>query len=449
MGGHRQERQEAQHRRNHARAAARQRRLTASRSSRPAVTSSTSASRTIGARTSTSISAATISTNCASNISATRPSRIEAFKANTVDWRTENSAKNWATAYDFPAVTDKRVILEEFPIKNFGLMQAFAFNIRRDKFKDPARAASLQLRVRLRGDEQEDFLRPIQAHRQLFRGHGSRRHRPADRPRARTAGNRARQGPARTLYQALHQSGQRQPRTQVRNNLREAMRLLQRGRLRGPRSAARQRQDRRAFHGRVSRQCAGLRARLPVLQAVARTPRHRGFGAHGRRGAIREPAAHLGFRHHHLRLGGIAAAGQRTARLLGLAGGRSARIGQRDRHQKSGGRRDDRQVVSAKTRDRSHRRHQGARPHPAVEPLRRAAMGLRQIAHRALGPLQPSRPVAEIRHVGVPDVWWWDAEKAAKTGGTDGSHTPPRSQAYRRRLAGARRRAPISLPPTI
>ena len=62
---------------------------------------------------------------------------IEAFKANTVDWRTENSAKNWATAYDFPAVNEKRVILEEFPINNVGIMQAFAFNIRRDKFKDP------------------------------------------------------------------------------------------------------------------------------------------------------------------------------------------------------------------------------------------------------------------------------------------------------------------------
>jgi microcin C transport system substrate-binding protein len=62
---------------------------------------------------------------------------LEAFKADQLDWRTENSAKNWATAYDFPAVTDKRVVLEEFPIRNSGVMQAFAFNIRRDKFKDP------------------------------------------------------------------------------------------------------------------------------------------------------------------------------------------------------------------------------------------------------------------------------------------------------------------------
>jgi len=61
---------------------------------------------------------------------------IEAFKANNVDWRTENSSKNWATSYDFPAVADKRVVLEEFPVNNIGLMQAFAFNVRRDKFKD-------------------------------------------------------------------------------------------------------------------------------------------------------------------------------------------------------------------------------------------------------------------------------------------------------------------------
>ena len=41
---------------------------------------------------------------------------IEAFKADAIDWRTENSAKNWATAYDFPAVKDRRVLQEEFPI---------------------------------------------------------------------------------------------------------------------------------------------------------------------------------------------------------------------------------------------------------------------------------------------------------------------------------------------
>jgi microcin C transport system substrate-binding protein len=62
---------------------------------------------------------------------------LEAFKADAVDWRVENVAKNWATAYDFPAVTDKRVLLKEFTINSRGVMQAFAFNIRRPKFADP------------------------------------------------------------------------------------------------------------------------------------------------------------------------------------------------------------------------------------------------------------------------------------------------------------------------
>jgi microcin C transport system substrate-binding protein len=84
---------------------------------------------------------------------------IEAFKADTVDWRIENSAKNWATAYDFPAVADKRVLLEEFPIANVGLMQAFAFNIRRDKFKDP--------RVRLAFNYAFDF---EEMNKQIFFG---------------------------------------------------------------------------------------------------------------------------------------------------------------------------------------------------------------------------------------------------------------------------------------
>ena len=62
---------------------------------------------------------------------------VEGFKTNAVDWRTENSAQYWATAYNFPAVTEGRVILEEFPINNIGGMRGFAFNTRRERFKDP------------------------------------------------------------------------------------------------------------------------------------------------------------------------------------------------------------------------------------------------------------------------------------------------------------------------
>jgi microcin C transport system substrate-binding protein len=84
---------------------------------------------------------------------------LEAFKGDALDWRTENAAKSWATSYDFPAVLNKRVIKEEFPIRSSGVMQAFVFNTRRDKFKDP--------RVRLAMNYVFDF---DEMNKQLFFG---------------------------------------------------------------------------------------------------------------------------------------------------------------------------------------------------------------------------------------------------------------------------------------
>ncbi len=62
---------------------------------------------------------------------------FEAFKGDQIDWHQESAAKNWATGYGFPAVKDKRALREEFPIRNTGTMQGFAFNLRRRQFRDP------------------------------------------------------------------------------------------------------------------------------------------------------------------------------------------------------------------------------------------------------------------------------------------------------------------------
>ena len=67
---------------------------------------------------------------------------IQAFKANAVDWHIENSAKNWSTAYDFPAVSDKRVILEEFPINNVGII-GFCLQYPSQKVSGSTRSARL------------------------------------------------------------------------------------------------------------------------------------------------------------------------------------------------------------------------------------------------------------------------------------------------------------------
>ncbi|MEM5471016.1 extracellular solute-binding protein [Hoeflea sp. AS60] len=63
---------------------------------------------------------------------------FEAFRAGTVDYRQENSASKWATAYDFPDVNNGDIKREEIenPLRAVGIMQAMVPNMRRDKFKD-------------------------------------------------------------------------------------------------------------------------------------------------------------------------------------------------------------------------------------------------------------------------------------------------------------------------
>jgi len=62
---------------------------------------------------------------------------LEAFKAHQYDFRVENSSKDWATGYDFPARASGLVKLAELPHERPVGMQGFAFNLRRDKFRDP------------------------------------------------------------------------------------------------------------------------------------------------------------------------------------------------------------------------------------------------------------------------------------------------------------------------
>ncbi|ERT96428.1 hypothetical protein P041_02351, partial [Brucella sp. 04-5288] len=66
-----------------------------------------------------------------------RQPAFEAFKKGSIDFREENVAKNWATAYDFPAIHQKKVIRRTFPREKRPLMQAWAVNQRRERFRDP------------------------------------------------------------------------------------------------------------------------------------------------------------------------------------------------------------------------------------------------------------------------------------------------------------------------
>lgn len=61
---------------------------------------------------------------------------FEAFKAGQIDIWAENSATRWATQYTFDAVAKGEIKKEALPVTRPGVMQAFIFNLRREKFKD-------------------------------------------------------------------------------------------------------------------------------------------------------------------------------------------------------------------------------------------------------------------------------------------------------------------------
>jgi microcin C transport system substrate-binding protein len=61
---------------------------------------------------------------------------LEAFKAGSIDFRQENISKQWATAYDFPAVQQGLVKKDEIRHHLPTGMQGFAMNTRRPLFQD-------------------------------------------------------------------------------------------------------------------------------------------------------------------------------------------------------------------------------------------------------------------------------------------------------------------------
>lgn len=69
---------------------------------------------------------------------------LEAFKAGAYDMRLESSAKQWATAYEIPAVKDGRIIKEKFPTQGRNLMQGWVFNLRKPMFQDRKVREALQ-----------------------------------------------------------------------------------------------------------------------------------------------------------------------------------------------------------------------------------------------------------------------------------------------------------------
>ncbi|MBW6391789.1 extracellular solute-binding protein [Billgrantia antri] len=69
----------------------------------------------------------------------------EAFKAGVLDYRIDARAATWAIGYDFPAYHEGLIERITVPDGQPSRMQAFVFNLRRDKFQDPRVREALNL----------------------------------------------------------------------------------------------------------------------------------------------------------------------------------------------------------------------------------------------------------------------------------------------------------------
>ncbi len=66
-----------------------------------------------------------------------RTASFEAFKKGNITFRQEFTSRTWATGYDFPALTEGRVVKALVPDGRSSGAQGWFINMRRDKFADP------------------------------------------------------------------------------------------------------------------------------------------------------------------------------------------------------------------------------------------------------------------------------------------------------------------------
>ena len=253
---------------------------------------------------------------------------MEAFRAGEYDLRLERSATRWATGYDFPAVEDGRVTIEQLPHGRPSGMFALVFNTRQPMFEDRAVRYALSLAF--------DF---EWVNRALLQGAYVRTNSIFDNSELGSrglpeGGELALLEPHRDrLWPEVFDTPYRAPEVEggLRKNLAAARRLLAKAgwggagrhaatgggrpaaRLRDPAGEPRQREDR------------------PRLRAQSRAARRRGEGAHRGHRAVPVPAQRLRLRHDHLPLGHVALARKRTGVLLGRRRGGRGRHAQLSR----------------------------------------------------------------------------------------------------------------------
>ena len=119
---------------------------------------------------------------------------FEAFKTGQVGVWPEEDPRRWANGYDFPAVTDGRVVKGTFDIGLPAGMTGARVQHAPRRVRGPARAPRADPAVRLRVDQPHALCRAVQAHAELLRA--------LDPRLRRAAGRCTRAGAARSLRRA-------------------------------------------------------------------------------------------------------------------------------------------------------------------------------------------------------------------------------------------------------
>ncbi|PVZ49993.1 extracellular solute-binding protein [Thalassobacter stenotrophicus] len=95
---------------------------------------------------------------------------LEAFKTGAYTFRTPGSSKEWATAYDFPAVQDGHVTVDTIPSGNITGGSGFVFNLRREKWQDNRVRDAVRMLFNFEWSNQALFFNLFERHHSFWQG---------------------------------------------------------------------------------------------------------------------------------------------------------------------------------------------------------------------------------------------------------------------------------------
>ncbi len=332
---------------------------------------------------------------------------LEAFKAGQYDIRRENSSKNWATGYDSPALRDGLIKKEQIPNKLPSGMQGFGYNLRRPMFQDPRVREALAYAFDFEWSNKNLFYGLYTRTRSYFDNSGlAATGIPTGEELKILEPFRGKIPDA--VFTKEYDPPKYDAKFTLRDGLREAVTLLREAGWTFKNEQLVNAKTGQPFTFEIllgdpqmerivlpfaqNLKRIGITARVRTVDTAQYEKRMETFDYRHGGGGVRR----------------VAVAGQRAARILGLAGGRPAGQPQPARHQEPGRRPPDRRA-DRRPRPREPRRpYSCARPGVAVWLLRDPQFPQHRVLGGVLGQVPPPEGVARLRHrlrhlVGRPD----------------------------------------------